>query len=120
MPSSRTSSSSIPNAWARRAGAPRTPNASLGGWLFALPHLVLWSVFLVGPVLYGFFISLHRWHVLSPAHPFIGFENYRAALADDIFWQALRNTAYFVVLIVPLGNIVSLLLALGLASARRL
>ncbi|MBV9851523.1 MAG: sugar ABC transporter permease [Armatimonadetes bacterium] len=90
------------------------------GWLFALPHLVLFAVFLLIPTLYGFFISLHRWHVLAKTHPFIGLGNYGAALSDDIFWLALRNTVYFVVLVVPLGNLVSLLLALGLSGVRAL
>jgi multiple sugar transport system permease protein len=89
------------------------------GWLFALPHLILFALFLLAPTLYGFFISLHEWHVLAKHHPFIGLANYRAVLADDIFWIALRNTAYFVVLVVPAGNLVSLLLALGLSQVRR-
>jgi len=89
------------------------------GLLFALPHLILFAVFLLLPTLFGFYISLHRWHVLAKAHPFIGLANYGQAFSDDIFWIALRNTAYFVVLIVPAGNLVSLLLALGLVSLRR-
>lgn len=92
----------------------------IAGLLFALPHLVLFAVFLLAPVAYGFYISLHRWHVLAKTHPLVGLANYGAILQDDIFWLALRNTAYFVALVVPLGNIVSLLLALGLASVRRL
>jgi multiple sugar transport system permease protein len=74
-----------------------TPNAA--AWLFALPHLLLWAVFLVGPVLYGFYISLHRWHVLATAHPLIGFENYRAALpvvisiaVVAVIWRWIYNT----------------------------
>src|SRR5579862_3094489 len=90
------------------------------GWLFALPHLLLFVVFLLAPTLYGFFISLHQWHVLAKTHPFIGLGNYGAALSDDIFWLALRNTVYFVVLVVPAGNLVSLLLALGLSHVRAL
>ena len=86
---------------------------------FALPHLILFAVFLLGPVAYGFYLSLHRWHILAPEHPFVGLQNYAGALSDDIFWIALRNTVYFVVLVVPLGNLVSLLLALGLASVWR-
>lgn len=86
---------------------------------FALPHLVLFAIFLLAPVLYGAYVSLHSWHVLATARPFVGLANYRAALSDDIFWLALRNTAYFTLLVVPLGNLVSLLLALGLASVRR-
>jgi len=89
------------------------------GLLFALPHLILFIVFLLGPTLYGFFISLHQWHVLAKEHPFVGLSNYKAALGDDIFWLALRNTAYFVILVVPLGNLVSLLLALGVAGVKR-
>ena len=89
------------------------------GLLFAAPHLALFTLFLLLPVAYGFYISLHRWHILSPTHPFVGLENYRAALGDDLFWLALRNTAYFVLLVVPLGNLVSLVLALCLAGLRR-
>src|SRR5688572_9757858 len=40
--------------------------------LFALPHLVLFVVFLLVPVLYGFYISLHRWHILAKTHPLVG------------------------------------------------
>ena len=55
------------------------------GWLFVLPHLILFSVFLLAPTLYGFFISLREWHVLAKHHPFVGLANYQAALSDDIF-----------------------------------
>lgn len=88
------------------------------GWLFALPHLILFGLFLLIPTLYGVFISLHRWHVLAKMHPFIGLSNYGAALTDDLFWLALRNTLYFVLLVVPAGNLVSLLLALGLSRVK--
>ena len=97
----------------------RRRDDGLAGFLFALPHLALFVVFVVVPVIYGLYISLHRWHVLAQNHPFVGLGNYGAALSDDIFRLALRNTAYFVVLVVPAGNLISLLLALGLAGIRR-
>jgi len=89
------------------------------GLLFALPHLILFAVFLLAPTIFGFYISLHHWHVLAKTHPYVGMANYSAALTDDIFWLAVRNTFYFVILAVPAGNLVSLLLALGLNSLRR-
>jgi multiple sugar transport system permease protein len=94
--------------------------ADRAGLLFALPHLVLFALFVLAPVLFGFGMSLYRWHILAKTHPFVGAANYAAALQDDIFWLALRNTLYFTVLIVPAGNLVSLLLALGLSAVRRL
>jgi len=107
-----------PHAPATAKSPPRWSENSVG-LLFALPHLILFTVFLLAPTLFGFWISLHRWHVLAKTHPFVGLGNYGQAFSDDIFWIALRNTAYFVVLVVPAGNLVSLLLALGLFSLRR-
>ncbi len=104
---------------APKAAAARLRRDDLAGWLFALPHLVLFVVFLFLPVVFGFYLSLHRWHVLSHVHPFVGLSNYGAALGDDVFRQALVNTAYFVFLVVPAGNAVSLALALGISSVRR-
>jgi len=81
---------------------------------FLLPYAVLFLVFIVGPVVYGFFVSLHNWYVLSPQPRFVGFANYSAALRDDLFRTAFWRTGYFVLMVVPLGNAISLLLAVGL------
>ncbi len=107
------------HAWSIKRRAQQRRNGTVTGLLFAAPQLLLFILFILIPAAYGFYLSLHRWHVLAPTHPFVGLANYRAALEDDIFWLALRNTAYFVLLVVPAGNLVSLLLALGLASVRR-
>ncbi|HEX8464242.1 MAG TPA: hypothetical protein VF627_06440, partial [Abditibacterium sp.] len=74
--------------------APAHKNDGITGFLFALPHLLLFATFVLAPVLYGGYISLFRWHVLAKTHPFVGLGNYGAALSDDIFWIALRNTVY--------------------------
>jgi len=47
-------------------------------FFFALPHLVLFAVFLLAPVLYGAYVSLHSWHVLARERPFVALANYRA------------------------------------------
>ncbi|RYG34603.1 sugar ABC transporter permease [bacterium] len=81
---------------------------------FLLPFLVLFSTFVLFPMAYGFWISLHKWHVLSKDVPFVGFQNYGNVVQDDLFRIALVRTALFVVMVVPLGNIVSLAFAVGL------
>ncbi len=86
----------------------------LTAYLFVAPYLLLFAAFLAVPVVYGFYISLHDWHVLGRARPFVGFANYSALLRDDLFHTALLNTAYFALLTVLPGNAASLLLALGL------
>ncbi len=82
--------------------------------MFLLPYGVLFTVFVLAPVIYGFVISLHKWYILSPHPRFVGVANYAAVARDDLFWTAIRNTAYFVLLTVPLGNALSLLLAVAL------
>ena len=92
---------------------------ALVGYLFIAPYLVLFVAFVLVPVVWGFFISLHNWHVLGEQKPFVGFANYRALLRDDLFGIALLNTGYFALLTVLPGNAVSLLLALGLNARIR-
>ena len=89
-------------------------NQNLSAAMFLLPYGILFTVFVLAPVFYGFFVSLHKWHILS-AHPqFVGLKNYGDILSDDLFRTAFVRTAYFVVMTVPLGNAISLLLAVGL------
>jgi multiple sugar transport system permease protein len=83
--------------------------------LFALPVLGLFAVFTVGPVLASFamsFTDLRASDVRTPlAVAPVGLDNYAKLLGDDTFHQAAFNTAYFVVVGVPLT------MALGLAVA---
>lgn len=82
--------------------------------MFLLPYATLFAIFVVTPVLYGFFISLHKWYILAPKPEFIGFANYAGVLKDDLFRTAFMRTAYFVIMVVPVGNALSLLMAVGL------
>lgn len=92
----------------------RKRNSNLHAAMFLLPYGAAFLLFVVAPVVYGFVISLHKWYILSPRPEFVGLANYSAVLRDDLFWTAFRNTAYFVLLTVPVGNALSLLLAVGL------
>jgi multiple sugar transport system permease protein len=86
---------------------------------FLAPYLFLFCLFLLWPLIYGFALSLHDWHLLSPEKHFVGFANYAGVIQDERFQTALCNTAYFAVMAVPLGNLISLLIALGLNARVR-
>lgn len=86
---------------------------------FLTPYLIFFVVFVLVPVLYGFWISLHNWHILSKDVPFVGTANYSTALADDLFRHSLARTAFFTIMIVPFGNAVSLGLAMMLNGITR-
>ncbi|MFI9509144.1 carbohydrate ABC transporter permease [Nocardia sp. NPDC052566] len=68
------------------------------GWCFVAPNLVAVGVFLLFPLGFSLYLSLHSWDLFS-APQFVGVANYRRLFADDpLFLIALRNTALFTVL----------------------
>lgn len=120
--------------------APRTParrddhsgglrrGEGAAGWLFVAPVVVILGVFLFFPVLMALWVSFSDWggrgSPLSPQVNFIGFDNYAEltsgrGLRSRDFGTALRNNAWYVLLVVPLQTALSLALAV-LVSRRML
>jgi len=91
------------------------------GLAFVAPALGLIVLFFVVPVVAGFLLAATDFDIygigdLSTAR-FVGFSNFTALLHDPVFWQALGNTFYFVLVGGPLSVGVSLGAAL-LVNAR--
>lgn len=84
---------------------------ALAGFGFIALPLLFFLVVRIYPALVAMNVSLHEWDIMSRARPFVGLANYRQLLADPVFWQAARNTLWYVVITVPLE------LALGLGIA---
>ena len=97
---------------------PRTLRRTLAAWSFLAPAATLLLLFTFGPLLFSLWISLHEWHLVDPAHPFIGLDNYHTILLDSAWWSAIRNTAVFT-LHVPVAMAVALALALLTQGSRR-
>jgi multiple sugar transport system permease protein len=93
---------------------------SRAGWLFAAPALVVIAVFFVVPVAAALVMSATDFDIYALASlrnlRFVGLENYAHLLARPLFWRALANTLFFVVVGVPLSIAVSLGTALLLHS----
>ncbi len=95
-------------------------SSSRVGWLFAAPALVAIAVFFVVPVVAALVMSATDFDIyaLADLHNvrFVGLGNYLQLLQTPLFWRALFNTLFFVVLGVPLSIGVSLGAALLLHS----
>jgi len=91
-----------------------------GAW-FVAPALGVIAAFFVLPVLASAVLSLTDFDIYAVADlrnlRFVGLRNYEELLRDSLFWQALGNTLYFVVVGGPLSVAVSLAAAL-LVNAR--
>lgn len=78
--------------------------------LFILPSLLGIMFFYIVPYIISFIKSLYA------GNTFVGFDNYIDLLNNDIFLLALKNTAVFTIIAIPLLMVVSFLIALFLNS----
>jgi multiple sugar transport system permease protein len=90
------------------------------GWFFVAPAVAIIGLFFFLPAAAAFVLSLTDFDIyaLADLHNlrFVGLGEYAALLANPLFWQALGNTLYFVVVGVPLSIGASLGAALLLDS----
>jgi len=84
----------------------------LMAYLFILPSLTIFILFILYPIVYSFIMSFYDWNILSTEASYIGLDNYNNMSNDSRFWNALKNTFYFSFGFVPIGIIISLILAL--------
>lgn len=83
---------------------------NIAGWLFVSPMLIGFTIFMFGPLLYAFFISLNDWPLLGEEN-FIGLKNYETLVHDLTFIKSLGNTLLFSLGLVPFNIILAMFLA---------
>lgn len=81
------------------------------GYGFLLPDLIGLLVFVVGPIGYAFYISLHDWNALGSPH-WAALGNYQRLINDPQFWSSMKITATYTLWYVPILYVASLGLAL--------
>jgi multiple sugar transport system permease protein len=79
--------------------------------LFLSPTLVVFSVFILFPILFSFFLSFHEWNMFAAEQEFVGLANYTRLLSDPEFWAVFRHTAVYTIGTVPLNMALALMVA---------
>ncbi len=90
---------------------------TLVAWSFALPFFVLFLLFMAGPVVVSLVMSFTDLRNIDVSNPFgvnfVGLQNFGRLIGDEAFRKAVLNTAYFVVVGIPLTIALGLLAAVG-------
>ena len=91
------------------------------GWVFVLPAMTIFTIFIFGAILFAIYISFHNYKLLQqggvgqvftdPGKTWIGFDNYRELFRSNDFWIAFRNTVWYALGVVPAQTITGLVLA---------
>jgi multiple sugar transport system permease protein len=81
------------------------------GIILAMPAILGFIIFTIGPMLASVFFSLTDWTIGS-SPSFIGVDNYRTLAGDELFWKSLSVTTYYTLATVPIGLIVGFAIAM--------
>jgi raffinose/stachyose/melibiose transport system permease protein len=75
----------------RGTGVPQKFQDKLIIFLFLLPAIILFLLFVIYPILQSIYYSLFNWKGFGPAVDFVGLDNFKNILQDKVFLIALRN-----------------------------
>ncbi|HEY3266526.1 MAG TPA: sugar ABC transporter permease [Armatimonadota bacterium] len=104
-----------PRKYRRSAAERREARAAYG---FLAPAMALFVVFVFIPVVAALYLSFTRYDIFHQPL-WVGMDNYRALVHDEVFRQSLANTAYYAACTIIPGMSLSLLLALILNAKLR-
>lgn len=88
-------------------------------FLLTIIPVVLYSFFYVVSVVNGVRYSFTNWDGISKSYDYIGLKNYKQLFKNPYFWQSLRVTLLYSLMLVVGTMLVSLLLSLALNSLRK-
>jgi ABC-type sugar transport system permease subunit len=97
----------------------RPGDRRVSGYLFVLPALAVYALFVLYPLVQSVYLSLTDWDGAKPHKTFIGLGNFDRLVHDTMFWRALWHNLIWVVLGTALAMAVSLLLAMLVWSRPR-
>lgn len=86
---------------------------ALSAYSFMLPTVIVLGIFVILPITYAIFLAFHKVRILGDfSYRFIGLKSFWRMAEDERVWIALKNTAEYVAIVVPIQTILALLLAL--------
>jgi multiple sugar transport system permease protein len=100
----------------------RKRSQQFGSFVFVIPYLLAFLLFLGFPVVFGLYISMQRWNLVTGPSAFLGLQQYvelfnHNTYASQQFWSGMVNTVIFVLISVPLLVAIPLAIAQGIYKA---
>ena len=111
LPLSTTTKTNVKAGQPPRALINQKLAETLLGYVFLLPSLLLFAIFLFYPLLQTFYLSFHETDPRGRVASYVGFDNFIAIFTSERFYKSLEVTGLFTLLTVPTGIALALLLA---------
>ncbi|WP_330619796.1 carbohydrate ABC transporter permease [Pseudobutyrivibrio sp.] len=95
----------------------KAKSTAIAATVFLFPALLLIGIFIVYPVIDTFVISGYKWNGISADKVFVGLENWKTLLHDEMFWKSFQHNlivmVFSIVLQIPLGMLLATFLDAG-------
>lgn len=96
---------------------PKNISKFVAGYLFMIPAILVLGIFLILPIIYAVVLAFYKVRILGEvSYKIIGLKNLVRIIGDERVWIALKNTAEYVTIVVPIQTILALFLAVILNS----
>ncbi|UZX04796.1 sugar ABC transporter permease [Arthrobacter sp. CDRTa11] len=114
----RTPSAGPPRTPGHRSPAARRRRKTLVAWMFALPFVLIFGLFMLMPLVSSFVMSFTDFTSKDVRNPlavgFVGLDQFAELFSNQQFLHSMLNTGYFVVVGIPLTMAAGLALAVAL------
>lgn len=87
------------------------------GYIFLIPSLLVFAVFMFYPLIYTFYLSFFDWNMIKPVKKFVGFANYINVLKDPNTVKIFLNTGCYIIILLIFNFLMSYILAFVLSFA---
>lgn len=101
---------SLRNAGKRLKSTGKQMRKNYAAYLFLLPKLILFTLFIAVPVVWAFILSFQEYRIMDK-DIFVGLDNYKQVFQSEGFRKALLNTTIYTVITVPFNVITALIAA---------
>ena len=89
---------------------------SVIGYIFLVPSLVMFALFMFYPLFYTIYLSFFDWNMVKPVKEFVGLENYISVLGDPNTWKIFGNTFLYIVILLVFNFIMPYVLSFILSN----
>jgi len=96
----------------QRSNSPRRVQDRLAIVLFLLPAFVFFLLFVIYPIFRAIYFSLFNWNGMGPATIFVGLNNFKQILTDQVFMKGVGNCLLIALLSLTIQLPFALMLAI--------
>ena len=103
----------------KRKGLTLKAQRNLIGYLFVLPALLIFCIFVLIPLIMSVYLSFFESDMFFLSMEYVGFDNFAQVFQDSLYWTSILNILCYTLMAVPMNIILSMILALLVNSDRR-